>query len=74
MQNIKDPILETLQDTVTILRTKLVHKHKTIDTLMLIVEKITTGPSNMQARLTPLEERKEPEEQHQHELQSTKRI
>ena len=36
---------------------------------MLIIKKITTGPSNVQARLTLLEERKEPEEQHQHELQ-----
>ena len=38
---------------------------------MLIIEKliITTDPSNVLARLTPLEERKEPEEQHQHELQ-----
>ena len=35
---------------------------------MLIIEKITTGSSNVQARLTPLEEREEPEEQHQHEL------
>ena len=46
----------------------LVHKQKTIDTLMLIIEKITTGPSNVQARLTHFEER-EPEEQHQHEFQ-----
>ena len=68
-QNIKDPILETLQDTISILRTELVHKQKTIDTLMLIIEKITTGPSNVQARLTPFEEREEPEEQHQHEFQ-----
>ena len=37
---------------------------------MLIIEKITTGLSNVQARATPLEEREEPEEQHQHELQS----
>ena len=36
---------------------------------MLITEKITTGPSNVQARLTPFEEREEPEEQHQHEFQ-----
>ena len=36
---------------------------------MLIIKKITTGPSNVRARLTLLEERKEPEEQHQHELQ-----
>ena len=35
---------------------------------MLIIEKIRTGPSIVQARLTPLEEREEPEEQHQHEL------
>ena len=47
-QNIKDPILETLQDTISILRTELVHKQKTIETLMLIIEKITTGPSNVQ--------------------------
>ena len=40
-----------------------------MDTLMLIIEKITTGPSNSQARLTSLEEWEEPEEQHQHELQ-----
>ena len=52
MQNIKDPILETLQDTISILRTDLVHKQKTIDTLMLIIEKATTGPSNVQAWLT----------------------
>ena len=68
-QNIKDPILETLQDTISILRTELVHKQKTIDTLMLIIEKITTGLSNVQARLTPFEEREEPEEQHQYEFQ-----
>ena len=43
-QNIKDPTLETLKDTVSILRTELVHKKKTIDTLILIIEKITTGP------------------------------
>ena len=36
---------------------------------MLIIKKITTGLSNVQTRLTLLEERKEPEEQHQHELQ-----
>ena len=36
---------------------------------MLIIEKITTGPSNVQVRLTPFEEREEPEEQHQHEFQ-----
>ena len=34
-QNIKDPILETLQDTVSILRTELAQKQKTIDTLKL---------------------------------------
>ena len=37
---------------------------------MLLIERITTIPSNMKTRLTPLEEREEPEEQHQHELQS----
>ena len=68
-QNIKDPIMETLQDTISILRTELVHKQKTIVILMLIVEKITTGPSNAQARLSPLKERDEPEEQHEHEFQ-----
>ena len=36
---------------------------------MLIIEKITTGPSNVQARLTPFEEQEEPEVQHQHEFQ-----
>ena len=36
---------------------------------MLIIEKIATGQSNVQAQLTPLEEREEPEEQHQLELQ-----
>ena len=36
---------------------------------MLIIEKNTTGPSNVQARLTPFEEREKPEEQHQHEFQ-----
>ena len=34
-QNIKDPILETLQDTVSILRTELAQKQKTISTLKL---------------------------------------
>ena len=37
---------------------------------MLIIQKIKTGPSNVEARLIPLEEREEPEQQHQHELQS----
>ena len=37
---------------------------------MLITEKITTDASNIQAQLTLLEERKEAEEQYQHELQS----
>ena len=69
-QNIKDPIVETLQDTISVLRTESVNKQKTIDTLMLITEKITAGPLNVQARLPSLEEREEPEEQHQHELQS----
>ena len=68
-QNIKDPILETLQDTISTLRTELVHKQKTIDTLMLIIEKITTVQSNVQARLTPLKERQESDGQYQHELQ-----
>ena len=36
---------------------------------MLITEKITTGWSNVQAQLTSLEEREEPEKQHQLELQ-----
>ena len=36
---------------------------------MLITEKITTGPSNVQAWLTPFEEREEPEEQHQYAFQ-----
>ena len=43
-QNIKDPTLETLKDTVSMLRTELVHKKKTTDTLILIIEKITAGP------------------------------
>ena len=30
---------------------------------------MTTYPSNVPTQLTPLEERKEPEKQHQHELQ-----
>ena len=68
-QNIKDPNLETLQDRISILKTELVHKQKLIGTLMLITEKIATGQSNVQAQLTPLEEREEPEEQHQLELQ-----
>ena len=69
-QNIKDPIVETLQDTISVLRTESVNKQKTIDTLILIIEKITAGPLNVQARLPSLEEREEPEEEHQHELQS----
>ena len=69
-QNTKDLISETLQDTISILKTALNNKQKTIDTLILIIEKIKSGPSNLQARLTPLEEREKPEEQHQHELQS----
>ena len=36
---------------------------------MLITENIITNPSNVQPRLTPLEEREEPEEQHHHERQ-----
>ena len=40
-----------------------------IDTLILIIEKITTGPSNVHARLKSLEEREEPEEQHQNGFQ-----
>ena len=55
-QNTKDPILETLQDTIFILRVELVNKKKTIDSLILIIEKTTTGPSNVKARLAPLEE------------------
>ena len=69
-QNTDDPILETLQNTISILRFELVNKQKTIDTLILIIKKITTGLSNVQGRLTILEEREEPEKQHQHELQS----
>ena len=69
-QNIKYPIVETLQDTISVLRTESVNKQKTIDTLILIIEKITAGPLNVQARLPSLEEREEPEEEHQHELQS----
>ena len=69
-QNIKNLILETLQDTTSIITTELVHhKQKTIDTLILIIEKMTTYPSNVPTQLTPLEEREEPEKQHQHELQ-----
>ena len=70
MQNTDDPILETLQNTISILRFELVNKQKTIDTLILIIEKITTGLSNVQARLTTLEQMEELEKQHQHELQS----
>ena len=69
-QNTNDPILETLQDTISILRTELLNKQKTIDTLILIIKKITTGLSNVQGRLTIPEKREEPEKQHQHELQS----
>ena len=69
-QNTDDPILETLQNTISILRFELVNKQKTIDTLILIIEKITTGLSNVQARLTTLEQMEELEKQHQHELQS----
>ena len=65
-QTIKNLILETLQDTTSIITTELVHnKQKTIDTLILITEKMTTYPSNVPAQLRPLEEREEPEEQHQ---------
>ena len=69
-ENTNDPVSETLQNTISILRTELVNKQKTIDTLILIIKKITTGLSNVQGRLTILEEREEPEKQHQHELQS----
>ena len=69
-ENTNDPISETLQNTISILITELVNKQKTIDTLILIIEKITTGLSNVQARLTTLEQREKPEKQHQHELQS----
>ena len=48
---------------------KLAILARLIDPLMLMIEKITTGPSNGQARLTPLEEREEPEEHNQHEFQ-----
>ena len=65
-QTIKNLILETLQDTTSIITAELVHnKQKTIDTLILIIEKMTTYPSNVPAQLTPLEEQEEPEEQHQ---------
>ena len=40
-ENTNDPISETLQNTISILRTELVNKQKTIDTLILIIEKIT---------------------------------
>ena len=66
MQNIKYMILETLQDTI--LRTELVNKQRTIDKLMMTSEKVTAGPSNVQAPLTSSEEQEEPEEQHQHKL------
>ena len=56
-KNIKDPILETLQDNISI----LVNNQKTIDTLMLIFENCKTGPSNLQARLKPRQKQKEPE-------------
>ena len=38
--------------------------------MMLIIEKILTGTSNVQAWSTPLEKQEKPEEQHQHEFQS----
>ena len=60
-KNIKDPILETLQDNISILRIRLVNNQKTIDTLMLIFENFKTGPSNLQARLKPRQKQKEPE-------------
>ena len=69
-QNTNDPVLETPQDTISILRTELANKQKTIDTSILIIEKITTGLSNVQAWLTTLEEQEELEKQHQFELQS----
>ena len=47
-QNTKDSILETLQDTISFIRTELIHKQKTIDILKLITEKITTSPANVQ--------------------------
>ena len=53
-QTIKNLILETLQDTTSIITTELVHhKQKTIDTLILIIKKMTTYPSNVPAQLTP---------------------
>ena len=60
-KNIKNPILETLQDNISILRIRLVNNQKTIDTLMLIFENFKTGPSNLQARLKPRQKQKEPE-------------
>ena len=60
-EKIKDPILETLQDTNSILRTELVNKQKTIDIFMLIIESITTVPSNVQTWLIPLQNREETE-------------
>ena len=38
-QNIKDPSLETLQDTIFTLKAELVKKQKPIDTLMLIIKR-----------------------------------
>ena len=38
-QNIKDPSLETLQDTIFNLKAELVNKQKPIDTLMLIIKR-----------------------------------
>lgn len=56
----KDSIFETLQNTISVLGTELVNKQKTINTLILITEKIATGSSNVKAWLTPLEDREEP--------------
>ena len=51
MQNIKYLIWGTLQDIICIFRTKFANKRKTITILMVIIGKITTGPSNVQAQL-----------------------
>lgn len=53
----KDSILETLQDIFFYLKSEVVNKQRTVDTLMPISEKIATGPSNAQVKLTSLEER-----------------
>ena len=54
-------------------RGKPVNKQNTIDTLMSNIEKIATGSSNTQVRLKFLQERKNPEDRHQHQFDNQSR-